>query len=418
MNFNYNNNNLNTESAEILLSKRQIDNFISKRIVSETKFESEILDFYLPSDYSTMKNIILINKLANNPTEQILNEIKTIGDNLFSKTFKDKNHNLNEFDYQFIYNPQSFEIIKTTLNSKLCTIKTDIFFCFINLAKELIEETVDIVISKILTCKESNNEIISKEKEELKAKLLNPKILFSYLEIMGITSNDKIIGVVRNKACFTIDLKTKEFKAREIIYLDNNNSLVFSNLLNQKNPKIEIEVEINNTNNIITDKASNKKLFYYIVEETYSDSLKFFTKNIFEEKNKVESFKLDSRLPRIYFSNVLNEHINCFFVCLDKSNYKLYCELNNQEFNEKENLFLIYVLESKIVKLSFNFEKNILDFYSEVLKKKEQTVNITPRNNYSNQKNYENFVFFLNEDFQIIIYNFFTDEFKVIKEYI
>ena len=142
---------------------------------------------------------------------------------------------------------------------------------------------------------------------------------FFYSFFCVITSKNEFLGVVRNKAFFSISLLTKEYKVYEILDLDNNDNFIFYNSLNKKNQKIEVEISKNN--NKTKSKSFEKKLFYYLIEDNYSDYLKFFTRNLTKQENKFDLYANDEKLPRIYFINVLKGCFNCFLFYWSKKKW-------------------------------------------------------------------------------------------------
>jgi len=409
---------------------KAIDSFLSTRKISKRIFETLNTQIHLFKNHREGKNIILINKLSNESTDFLIKNLRLLKADPTNKLFLDPKNPVvagaNNFNFQFFYNPNSFEITKISFTEQ--GPKSEMFFSFIELKLKLIQETAEIVLSKLFEDESLHKQIRqSTADHELTSKYSNPKLLFSYLEVFGITSDNKIIGVVRNQAFFSICLSTKEYEAKEFLSFEEsheNNCIksVFHNQQNNKNPKIEVDIPSTTTKSN-DNTATEKKMFYYFAEENnYYDnnqSLKFYTYNLTKQENKFELFAIDENLPKVYFGNVLNEHVICFFVYLSKENYELYCMLNNIEIDGNDaKLFLVYLLENKIVKLVFNFAKKTLKFFSEKLIREEKHKNFKPRSAYSNEKNYDYFVFFLNEDYQLVMYNFFTDKCKILYEYI
>jgi len=192
---------------------------------------------------------------------------------------------------------------------------------------------------------------------------------FFYSFFCVITSKNEFLGVVRNKAFFSISLLTKEYKVYEILDLDNNDNFIFYNSLNKKNQKIEVEISKNN--NKTKSKSFEKKLFYYLIEDNYSDYLKFFTRNLTKQENKFDLYANDEKLPRIYFINVLKGCFNCFLFYLSK---------------KKMNYIESWIMSLMKKRIYFWSIYKRIKFWSLFLILKE-------RNYFSNVKNYKNLGF-------------------------
>lgn len=388
---------------------KAIESVINTKKLHKKYIDSQIKNYVFFEKYAGIKNIFMINKLENFYKDNLYKNLDILirDQNKVIETEKSafiigqypENDN-----FQLIYNPNTYEIKIINFESSDQDYTT--VFSFLTLDKIIIEETVDIILTQKFVGKNNYFEIKKSSDENLKTKYSNPKLLFSYIEIFGTTSDNSIIGVIRNKAFFTINLENKEIEVFDMWNLEDVESLVFFNQINQKNPKIEIDL------------PDGKKFFYFLIEENYSDKLKFFTYNISKKEIKLEYFNLDEKLPRIYFTNILNELLNCFFVNISKENYEKYSQSKEGEEKNENYFFLVFILENKIVKLKFNIEKLVLEFFSEKLIRNDKMKNFRARNFYSNVKNYEYYVLFLNEDFQIILYNFFNDEFKILKEFL
>jgi len=403
-----------------------IDKYFSQRIeeihkiIKSKKIPKKFLDcglkiFKLYEKFYQSKDLIFINKLYNNSTDDIFEHLSEIINNKKNRK-KEKTCCFNKInDFQYLYNPNSYEIRRINLNT---LDEKELFFSFLNLSKEKIENIISIVLSEIYLSKlpEKSQEIVESKDEDLIKKFSNPNFLFSYLEIFGITSNNKIIGVIRNKAFFSLNIENKEIKFNSILFLENYNVEDFNNHNNFKNPKIEIQLDY------------DKKFYYFNLEENFnSDYFKLFTYNIDFNKLDIIKCSFDKNIPRFYFQHILNECINCFFVYISTKSFNyLYSSDEDFESNSNydgsgdflDNLFLVFMTKNKIVKFKLDLEEFKVEFYSEKIIREEMLKNIKPREYYSNIKNYDYYILFLNEDLQLIMYNFITNDIKILKEFI
>lgn len=435
---------LNFNSENILKSYENMKDILENKKLKRKFFVSEESNIILFERYFPSKNFIMINYLNDISTDKMFTNIKSSSENLMVQNCERNSDGLkmrqnldDKYNYFYYYDSSTMEIKQIDLKNK----QQISFFSFYTLEEDILFKIAEIISSEIFVGKNHYFEVRKADKADIINNFCNPKYLFINMEILGLTDNNFIIGLIQDRIFFRINVKNKSFDFQDIILLENERSqqkLKFFYLKNKnlERPKLATNYAISGT---------NKKLFYIFWDE-YSDSNEFeaFTYSYSTADNidakieinkniKWEMFTIaDTILTKAYLSNLKNNHTSCFFVNLREEDYVNYCnklnklsiksssqkDSNDAYITSKFTLFLVFIQENKIVKLLLNLENNSIAFFSEKILKQEKTKNFKLRKFYSNIMNYENFVLFLNEDFQILIYNFLSDDFKVIKDFI